>query len=323
MSEVQAQNSDGGARRKLSAPTLRELLPDFLLDLSARRGRSDLTIEAYGRDLLQFFAQQEQAGRPKPTGETFTADAVRSFLQELTLSGAARTTIERKRAALSAFARFLVRQGNLAQNPVAGLKQGKVRRKLPVTYAERELTTLLDRPHTDEFAAVRNHTLLEMLYGSGLRISELLALRPARIDLTRTTLRVLGKGNQERLVTISRKAAEAMRQYMALRRTFFDGKTAADPGVLWLSDHGKPLTRFRAYQIVRHELSALYGEKMSPHVLRHCFATHLLDHGADLRVVQELLGHRTLATTEKYTHVSAARLKQAYRQAHPHAAKHK
>jgi integrase/recombinase XerC len=160
-----------------------------------------------------------------------------------------------------------------------------------------------------------------MLYGSGLRISELLGLRPARMDLSRATLRVLGKGNRERLVPMSKQAAQALSDYLQARRDFLGQTRIADPGALWLSDRGKPLTRFRAYQLVRRELATLHGEKMSPHVLRHCFATHLLDHGADLRAVQELLGHHSLATTEKYTHVSAERLKQAYRQAHPHADK--
>jgi integrase/recombinase XerC len=300
----------------VSAPALRELLPEFLLDLAARRGRSDPTVEAYGRDIMQFLASLDQ-----PAVAAFTTAAVRAHLARLANSNYARASMDRKRAALSAFARYLVRQGLLTRNPVAGLRQARVRRKLPATFAEPEVASVLDAPRAPTFPAVRNRALLEMLYGSGLRISELLGLRPARLDLSRGLLRVLGKGNKERVVPLSRKAAAAMKEYLSARREFLDAQRLADCGALWLSDRGGPLTRFRAFQIVRRELSALHGEKTSPHVLRHCFATHLLDHGADLRAVQELLGHRSLATTEKYTHVSTERLKQAYAQAHPHAAR--
>jgi integrase/recombinase XerC len=305
----------------VSAVTLRELLPDFLLDVSARRGRSDHTVEAYGRDILQFLTRYEQEHGVKPSPDEFTPVAVREHLHHLSASDFARASMDRKRAAISSFARFLVRQGVIERNPVSGLRQPRVRRKLPTVFAEKDLTGILDAPRAANFPAVRNHALMEMLYGSGLRISELLELRPARMDLSRGTLRVLGKGAKERVVPVSRKAVTAIREYQEARKTFLCEKRLDDPGKLWLGDRGGPLTRFRAYQIVRHELSSLHAEKMSPHVMRHCFATHLLDHGADLRAVQELLGHSSLATTEKYTHVSAERLKEAYRQAHPHAAK--
>jgi integrase/recombinase XerC len=303
----------------VSAPTLRELLPEFLLDLAARRGRSDPTVEAYCRDALQFFASLEQPGGARSTCATFTTAAVRTHLAALANSRYARASMDRKRAALSAFARYLVRQGLLPRNPVAGLRQPRTRRKLPTILPESELAAVLDAPRAADFPSLRNRALLEMLYGSGLRISELLGLRPVRMDLSRGLLRVLGKGNKERVVPLSRSAAAAMREYLRARREFLDAQRLAGCGALWLSDRGLPLTRFRAFQIVRRELAALHGEKTSPHVLRHCFATHLLDHGADLRAVQELLGHRSLSTTEKYTHVSTERLKQAYAQAHPHA----
>jgi integrase/recombinase XerC len=305
----------------VSESTLRELLPEFLLDMTARRGRADKSVEAYGRDLLQFLQHVESQAGHKPGPADFTLAQVRLFLQSLTGADYARASINRKRAALSAFARYLNRQGQLDGNPVSGLKPPRVRRALPATYSEGDIQSVLDRPQGTDYPEVRNRCLLEMLYGSGLRISELLDLRPARMDLSRTTLRVIGKGNKERVVALSAKAAAMMREYLQVRRQFLQERQAGDLPALWLSDRGRPLTRFRAYQIIRGELRVLHGEKASPHVLRHCFATHLLDHGADLRAVQELLGHSSLSTTEKYTHVSAERLKQAYRQAHPHAAK--
>lgn len=304
----------------MSPLTLRQQLPEFLLDLAARRGRSDRTIEAYGRDLLQFFAAIGSASS-SPTTADLSVASVRAFLHGLTAKGYARSSIERKRAAVSEFVRFLMRRGEIGFNPVSGLRSARARRKLPATIAESSLTETLDAPRMNDFRATRNRALLEMLYGGGMRISELLGLRLARLDLARGSLRVFGKGARERVVPISRAAATAMRDYLTARRVFLDERRIADDGTLWLSDRGKPLTRNRAYQIVHRELAATGGEKISPHVLRHCFATHLLDHGADLRAVQELLGHRSLKTTENYTHVSAERLKTAYRQAHPHAEK--
>jgi integrase/recombinase XerC len=305
----------------VSVATLREWLPEFLLDLAARRGRSDRTVEAYGRDLLQLIESFERTGRGKMVPMDFTSTFVRTYLHELSALNYARASVHRKRAAISSFARYLVRQEALSGSPVSTFRQPRVRRKLPAIFHESDLTRVLDSPAVSEFSAIRNRALLEMLYGSGLRISELLALRPARFDLSRGLLRVLGKGSKERIVPMSRKAAEALRGYLVARRDFLSQRGLADPGNLWLGDRGLPLSRYRAYQIVRRELAPLHGEKSSPHVLRHCFATHLLDHGADLRAVQELLGHRSLSTTEKYTKVSAERLKQAYRQAHPHALK--
>lgn len=303
----------------MSATTLRELLPEFLLDLAARRGRSDHTVEAYGRDVLLFIAAIEPSLGHKPTCDDFSTALVRSHLADLTAAKYARSSMDRKRAALSAFARYLVRGDLLPRNPVSELRPQRARRKLPKTIVEDDLKSILNAPCSNNFPSIRNRALLEMLYGSGLRISELLTLRPARMDLSRCTLRVLGKGAKERVVPLSQKAADAMRSYLQARREFLEAKKGPEPGAVWLSDRGLPLTRYRAFQIVKHELSALHAEKLSPHVLRHCFATHLLDHGADLRAVQELLGHQSLSTTEKYTHVSTERLKQAYEQAHPHA----
>jgi integrase/recombinase XerC len=300
---------------------LRELLPEFLLDISARRGRSDHTIEAYGRDIHQFLRRFETKSGEPLRAEDFSVANVRTYLHELSTSGLARASVDRKRAALGAFARYLARLGIQPRNPVSGLRQPRQRRKLPTVVSEKSLMGQLDEPISDEFTEIRDRALLEMLYGSGLRVSELINLRPVRLDLTKETVRVIGKGNKERVVPISRSAAVRMKEYFAARAAHVNAIGGKDPGTLWISDRGLPLTRYRAYQIVHHHLAALHGEKASPHVLRHCFATHLLDNGADLRAVQELLGHSSLATTEKYTHVSAERLKKAYEQAHPHAKK--
>ena len=326
----------------MSEPELRELLPDFLLDISARRKRSDHTMEAYGRDVVQFLAYLEQTGGAKPTPKDFTLQATRAYVHSLTEENAP-SSVQRKRSALSSFARFLVRGGYLNSNPAAGLRQShrKRPRPLPTVYAEADVVRALDKPRLDDFIGIRDRALLEVLYGAGLRISELLNMRRADIHGSPASVLVTGKGSAQRLVPMSKTADAMLKKYLHARREFLESKELPDPGTLWLSDRGKPLTRFRAYQIVHRELAGVVkGEKMSPHVLRHCYATHLLDHMGDmaqsdtgdhvdrrpdhesgLRAVRDLLGHRSIATTEKYTHVSAERLREVYRKAHPHADK--
>ena len=201
------------------------------------------------------------------------------------------------------------------------LRQPRKPKKLPAVVAQKELVASLDASLSTEFSEIRDRALLEMLYGSGLRVSELIGLRQARMDFSRETVRVMGKGGKERIVPLSGAAIIRVKEYLVARKSHLAELDLTDPGAFWLSNRGLPLTRFRAYQIVHGYLGKLSGEKASPHVLRHCFATHLLDNGADLRAVQELLGHASLATTEKYTHVSAERLKKVYRSAHPHAEK--
>lgn len=318
MSHVQTQDF-AGERTIVNGDLLADSLTEFLLDISSRRGRSGHTVAAYGRDLRQFIAfAKEHLERPPVMGD-FTLSLVRAHLHNMSASRLAGTTIQRKRAALSTFARFLVRRSQISSNPVGTLRQPVSRRRLPRVCAESELGRILESKGFADFREVRTRALLEVLYGTGLRISELLSLSPAQINLSRGTLRVMGKGNKERLVPVTRGAISALAEYLSARERFV-AQRSVPGGPLWLNDRGRALTRYRAYQLVRQALAPLHSEKVSPHVLRHSYATHLLDHGADLRAVQELLGHSRVSTTEKYTHVSAERLKRAYRQAHPHAA---
>jgi site-specific recombinase XerD len=296
---------------------LRGDILDFLVDLSARRKRSEHTIEAYARDIEQFVRYLRERLHAEPEIENLSLTLIRGYLHGLSMKGLKPASVERKRASLSEFCNYLVKHEKLKANPLDHIKGPKKPKRLPAVYSVRQVNDLLNAPVSDEFVAVRDRALLELLYGSGVRISELIGMTPDRLDLKRGTVRVLGKGNKERVVPLSKSAVAAIGNYTAAR-----GKLAKElPPELWLSDRGKKLTRFRAYKIVRYYLSALGGEKSSPHVLRHCFATHLLERGADLRAVQELLGHESVATTEKYTHVTADRLKKVYDQAHPHAEK--
>ncbi len=293
-------------------------LREFLLDLSRRRRRSPNTVEAYERDIKQYFSFLADLGRER-TLARFSLHDLRSYLEHLVTSGLGRSSVDRKRAALSSFGRYLADRGYLPSNSVTALRRPKPRKRLPVVLGEREVASVLDVVKPGDFTAVRNRAILEILYGSGLRISELLSLRLSSLSISAGTVSVLGKGNKERVIPLTRPALARFAEYVDARHRFLNETNSPDPGVLWLSDRGRPLTRFRAYRLVRRELGVLHGEKSSPHVLRHCYATHLLDHSADLRAVQELLGHSSLATTQRYTHVTLERLKRSYAQAHPHA----
>lgn len=312
MSEMPSQSRSPGSA-KLSTPEALEYLTDFLLDLSSRRNRSSHTIDAYRRDIEQFITISSEN-----THVNCALQAVRSSLQQLLSQGMARTTIARKRSALSEFFRYLVRRGILDSNPTLKLKQARIPNALPAVFTLQQVAETLDRSRPNTLIAARNQAILELLYGCGLRISELVGLRFSDLDLGSMTVRVHGKGSKPRVVPLTRNAVEAFQDYCDLRRA---SDTNVESGIrdqLWISDRGKPLTRHRAAQIIRQELAPLAAKKSSPHVLRHSYATHLLDRGAELRAIQELLGHSTLATTEKYTHVSAERLRSAYANAHPH-----
>jgi integrase/recombinase XerC len=244
---------------------------------------------------------------------------IRGFLHELAARGLKPASIERKRAALSEFSKYLVREEVIPSNPLALVRGPKVRKPLPKACSEKTLAGMLDAPLMEEFIALRNRALLEMLYGTGLRISELLNLQPQDVDTKRERVRVTGKGDKQRLVPLTHTALKRWHDYLAIREKFIAEHPCARANGLWLSDRGKKLTRFRAHNIIKAEFRKAGLPELSPHALRHSYATHLLDHGADLRAIQELLGHTSLATTEKYTHVSIQRLKEAYEQAHPHA----
>ncbi len=292
-------------------------IPDFLLDLSRRRQRAVNTSLAYESDIGQFVSFLLESGVPDST-ESFSVQNLRGFLQNLAAGSLARPSIARKRAALAAFGKYLIRKRVISLNPVLSLKQPRPTKALPVTYSANEITALLDQPLSSTFPEVRTHALLEFLYGTGLRISELLSLRVPNSILSTGLVRVMGKGGKERVVPVAAQAIRALEGYLLARTEFLIAHRLSDSGMLWLSDRGKPLTRYRAYQIVFNRLDQLRGEKSSPHVLRHCYATHLLDNSAELRAVQELLGHASLATTQKYSHVSIQRLMSSYTRAHPH-----
>jgi len=287
-------------------------LDGFLALLVARR--APRTVDAYRRDLT---ALSTWLGRPLATA---TTDELESWLAELREQGLAPATVARRTAAVRSFFRHLVLLGAVAENPAAALELPRRRRTLPRTLSPSEAERLIEAAAGTTPRDLRDRALVELLYGAGLRVSEAVGLERAGVDLENRLVRCVGKGGKERIVPIGRAAAEAIRRYGSRGRPFLDRRHRPE---LFLNARGGGLTRAGAFLILRR-LAAKAGlepERVHPHLLRHSFATHLLEGGADLRSVQEMLGHADLATTELYTHVSDRRRRELYFQAHPHARK--
>jgi len=285
-------------------------LEGFLALLAARR--APRTVDAYRRDLNDLAAFLDA-----PLARVTTADMER-YLAELRARGLSASTLARRAAAARAFFRHLQLLGARPDNPAAELDLPRRRRKLPRTLSPGEAERLVEAARGTKPRDLRDRALVELLYGAGLRVSEAVSLERAGVDLEQRLVRCLGKGSKERIVPIGRRAVEAVRRYLARGRPFLDRRHRPE---LFLNARGGPLTRAGAFLILRR-LAAEAGlepERIHPHLLRHSFATHLLEGGADLRSVQEMLGHADLATTELYTHVSDRRRRELYYQAHPHA----
>jgi integrase/recombinase XerD len=285
-------------------------LEGFLALLATRR--APRTVEAYRRDLAHLGGA---LGRPIASA---TTDDLRTYLAQLRADGLAPATISRRVSAARAFYAHEVLLGIRTDNPAAELESPRRRPKLPRTLSPRETERLIEAAAGTSPRALRDSALVELLYGGGLRVSEAVGLERAAVDLDERLVRCVGKGNKERIVPIGRSAAEALRRYLSRGRPYLDRRLRPE---LFLNARGGPLTRAGAFLIIRRlaEKAGLEPDRVHPHLLRHSFATHLLEGGADLRSVQEMLGHADLATTQIYTHVSDRRRREAYFQAHPHA----
>jgi integrase/recombinase XerD len=282
----------------------------FLALLAARR--APRTVEAYRRDLT---AVAKRLGHPLGRA---TVDELERYLAELRAHGLSPATIARRAAALRSFFRHQTLLGARGDNPAAELELPRRIRRLPRTLSAAEAERLVEAAAGTQPRDLRDRALVELLYGAGLRVSEAVSLERGGVDLEGRLVRCTGKGGKERVVPIGRQAAEALRRYLARGRPFLDRRHRPE---LFLNAKGGPLTRAGAFLILRR-LAARAGlepERIHPHLLRHSFATHLLEGGADLRSVQEMLGHADLATTELYTHVSDRRRRELYFHAHPHA----
>jgi integrase/recombinase XerD len=286
---------------------------ESFLALSATR-LAPRTVEAYRRDLADLSAWLESS--PADAGP----EQLAAYLASLRARGLAPTTIARRVAAFRSFYRHQLLLGLRTDNPAAELELPRRRPTLPRTLSAGEAERLIEAAKGTTPRSLRDRALVEMLYGAGLRVSEAVGLERSSVDLERRLVRCMGKGSKERVVPIGREAVDALRRYIARGRPFLDRRHRPE---LFLNAQGGALTRAGAFLILRRlaDTAGLEPGRVHPHLLRHSFATHLLEGGADLRSVQEMLGHADLSTTELYTHVSDRRRRELYFQAHPHARK--
>lgn len=292
----------------------------FLRYLKIERNASELTLKSYAEDLeslLEFFA--DGLGRI-PAPEEVSVSELRAYVSYLHECEYARSTIARRLACLRSFFRYCSREGLVETNPAKALRTPRAGRKLPHFLSTDQVARLLETPPADDLLGIRDRAMLETTYSGGLRVAELVALNVEDWDRDADVMRILGKGKKERLSPVGSYAAAALDRWMSVREPAVKG-SASDQRAMFLNRFGKRLTtRSVGRMLEKHIKQAGLDSITSPHTLRHSFATHLLDGGADLRSVQELLGHKSLTTTQIYTHVSTKRLKETYESAHPHAA---
>ncbi|HET6203399.1 MAG TPA: tyrosine recombinase XerC [Planctomycetota bacterium] len=285
----------------------------LFLDHLEQGNRSPHTLRAYGADLRGFAAFAAPRGYRAPSA--LTPAALRAYLAHLHERGVARATLLRRLAAVRSFLRFLVSRGRLAGNPGLSIRVPRQARRLPAFLPPTDAARLVEAPRALSLGGLRDRALLETLYSSGCRAGELVGLREEDLDLRGGLARVRGKGKKERMAMLGAPAVRALRAYLAEKHRRGFGAEAA-----FVNLRGGPLTDRSLRRVLRkHLLASGIGGRVSPHTLRHSFATHLLDRGADLRSVQEMLGHERLSTTQIYTHVSLERLRAAYGKAHPRA----
>jgi site-specific recombinase XerD len=314
------------------APAARHAMEAFVAHLRDERGLSANTVAAYRRDLIQFFQFAGRAGVADPAA--VEPLLLRRFLALQRTRGLAAASIARKAAALRTGFRFLARRGLVGDDPAAGLGVPRGPKRLPVVLKPSQVDRLLAEPNPVDPVGLRDRAILELLYATGIRVGELCGLRLGDVDLAADTVLVLGKGAKQRIVPFGEPARAALLDYLTKGRAAMApgpgrpaastrparGVTAADQEALFFNRRGRPMTqRDVRGMLERYRVLAGAPAGTSPHTLRHSYATHLLEGGADLRAVQELLGHVALTTTQTYTHVSNERLRRVYEQAHPRA----
>jgi integrase/recombinase XerC len=292
----------------------------FLNHLQVEKNASGMTIVSYRTDLNQFFeflSELNSLPRELVSKELFNHKSVRDYLAHLQNKGFSRSTMARKLATLRSFVRYLCREEVLEGNPIAAVATPKQEKRLPRFLYPQEIETLIEAPDTSRVSGLRDQAILELLYGTGIRVSELVALNLNNIDTQNGYVKVTGKGGKERIVPMGKKACLAVDKYLPLRQK----SIRKDPNLelaVFLNKFGQRLTARSVRNIInKYVQQVALNQKVSPHTLRHTFATHLLNGGADLRSVQELLGHVKLSTTQVYTHVTTERIKSVHDKNHP------
>ena len=317
------------------------IIHEFLDYLKFEKHFSEHTAKCYSADLEQFCQHLSGesdhsaggwSGSDKTDGSvatqtetkieqillSLTTDTVRAFMAVLNDKQYSKSTIARKLATLRSFYKFLVKRGHLSANPVMAVRTPKQEKKLPKFLEYDQVKKLLDAPPTDNWLGARDCAIMETLYSTGVRVSELVALNIEDIDFLSEVLHIRGKGKKERLTPIGSSALQAIQHYMEFRNKRAQNNSNFDPKVLFVNKHGKRLsTRSVRRKMDKYLKMAGLDPSISPHTLRHSFATHMLNNGADLRSVQELLGHQSLSTTQIYTHLTTKKLKEVYDNAHP------
>ncbi|MDX8046067.1 site-specific tyrosine recombinase XerD [Gracilibacillus sp. S3-1-1] len=291
-------------------------IEEFFHFIQIERGLSDNTLQAYKRDLLkyhQFLQDKRQISKWDQVGR----QDIMQFLYQLNDTGKSSATIARMLSTLRLFHQFLIREYGLKEDPSLHIETPKAKRKLPKVLSTSDIDKLLDIPAADKYA-IRNKAMLETMYATGLRVSELIRLHTNDLHLAMGFVRCFGKGSKERIVPLGDVAKDALQVYIQSARNELVKNKQTD--TVFVNHHGNPLSRQGFWKIIK-EIAKTAGieKELSPHTLRHSFATHLLENGADLRAVQEMLGHADISTTQIYTHVSKTRLKDIYKTSHPRA----
>jgi integrase/recombinase XerD len=301
-----------GSRRSLN-----DQLQDFLHYLIVERGLAMNTIQSYERDLKKYILYINEVEKIESL-ETVSRFNILGFLKQLKESGLSSRTLARHIASIRSFHQFLLREKAVSHDPSVHVETPQPERTLPKVLSMKEVELLLETPSLKTAFGVRDKAMLEVLYATGIRVSELINLDLGDIHLTMGFLRCVGKGNKERIIPIGREATQSLENYINEARRELVGKKTTD--ALFLNHHGNRISRQGFWKILKRlTKEAAIKKELTPHTLRHSFATHLLENGADLRAVQEMLGHADISTTQIYTHVTKARMKDVYKAFHPRA----
>lgn len=294
---------------------MEKLLEDFLYDLNTDKGLSKNTLESYGRDLKQFF---EYLSSSNISIYNVNKTSIIAYLMYLQKKGKATSSISRSLAALRSFYQFLNNNRYIEKDPTINLESPKIEKKLPQILSVEEVELLLNQPNTNDPKGNRDRCMLELLYATGIRVSELVSLTVDDINLNMGFIKCSGKGMKDRVIPVGSMALKALSEYIyKYRMMLLRDKSEKS---LFVNFHGKQMTRQGFWKIIKqYTRAAGINKEITPHTLRHCFAAHLIENGADLKSVQEMLGHSDISTTQIYTQLTKSRIKEVYKKAHPRA----